>query len=1348
MTFKPVEQEKGNREKEKGNNHKEDNRMEGRSFSEEKAVAASQFTRERDYWLKQLSGEIVKTCFPYSFPGASPGPGKMEIHEFTIQGAPVQQVMKLSKGSSARVHMILMAGVMALLAKYTDFNQITAGVPIYKQENQGDFINTVLTLRNRLEPDMTFKELLLEVRQGLIEANEHANYPIEQLLYHLELPVSQHEFPLFDLAVLLEDIHDKEYLGGIPLNMIFLFRANGTVISGRLEYNALLYDKPIISRLVDHYVHLMQGALFDLNFRISELEILGESEKQQLLYDFNDTAADYLLEETLHELFEKQALNTPDFTALVYEHRRLTYAGLNKRADSLACQLRRCGVKRDQVVGIMVEDPFCMVIGLLAILKAGSGYLPLDIDYPPRRKKHILDDSGISVLVTESRLKESIDTVTTTIKASPELVFADDNTLYGGEKTNPGSVNTSNELAYVIYTSGTTGRPKGVMISHSNAINTLTWFAREFEIKAGINLLQLTDYTFDPSVEDIFGTLLHGATLHVGCGEIAVNPGLFGGYVRANQVHIIDFIPTMLEELLCRQDRLESLKIVISGGEKLEESLKEQIRARGYSLYNNYGPTEVAIDALSGKCSPARVTLGHPITNTCCCVFTNRHTLAPVGIPGELCISGQGLARGYMNNPELTAASFLENPFFPGQRMYCTGDWVKWLSDGTIEFIGRTDRQVKIRGYRIEPGEIEVQIKSFPDVREGVVTDRKRPEGETYLCAYVVGHKDRAGQGQGSVDELDTRELRRYLIDSLPDYLVPAYIVALAELPLTSTGKIDRKALPEPEITDMNQALMPPRDRLEQELVRVWAGVLGVDENRLGIDSNFFESGGHSLKATILVSRLHKAIQVKLPLSVLFRYPTIREMAAHIKSLNKDKFQVIGAVEAREYYALSSAQQRLYVLQQMKKDSIAYNMPLWVVLEGEVDKEKLQDIFRELIRRHESFRTSFEMIDKQPVQRIHQEMPFDLELYDFDPEGHDDFEMLKGFIRPFDLSQPPLVRGRLAVPGQDRSLLIVDMHHIISDGVSQDIATGEFMWLLGGQELPLLRLQYRDYAQWQNMSEIKESLRQQGDYWLKEFQGKVPLLNLPTDYERTQIIHFEGSSVSFTIVKQLTSKLKACALQLDVTLMMLLYSVYQVLLSRYANQEEIVTGTVAAGRQHTDLENIIGFFVNMLPIKTSPQLHKTFSHYLAEVKEKTVKAFENQGYPFEELVNNLDIPREPGRHPLVDAVFSYLEGNRTSMNNGVNNRDKEDQDSYPGLNISHFDLLLLVQNHRDSISMLLEYSTDLFKRSTMEEFSHFYMDILNQVIDNPKILLKEIEFDLHLQPARALMEEDSDDWGL
>jgi acyl carrier protein len=695
--------------------------------------------------------------------------------------------------------------------------------------------------------------------------------------------------------------------------------------------------------------------------------------------------------------------------------------------------------------------------------------------------------------------------------------------------------------------------------------------------------------------------------------------------------------------------------------------------------------------------------------------------LNPVGVYGELCVGGTGVSRGYMNKPEITHEKFTMAPFDPGKRIYLTGDLARWLPDGTIQFLGRTDYQVKIRGYRIEPGEIENRLLKHEKIKEAFVIPRTE-NSNNYLCAYII-----------SCESLKTEDLRNYLLSYLPEYMIPSYFVTLEKFPITPNGKIDREALPAPDINAAHE-YVAPTDNLEKKLVAIWADILMLDQEIIGIDTSFFELGGHSLKTTLLVSRIHKEFRVKLPMTEVFRNPKIRYMAEYIRNSTMDIYTTIEPIEKKTYYPLSSAQKRLYILQQMNVESVAYNIRDLVMLEEKPKLEKLEEAFRQLIQRHESLRTSFEMINGETYQRIHADVRlavqyFDLTMLESGLLETSEEKMIQDFEKSFDLSQAPLIRVGLIKSDNFRYILVVDMHHIISDGISREILIEDFKALYADKKLPELKLHYKDYSEWQNSSLMRENLAKQENYWLSLFNPPLPRLNLPTDYPRTKIMSFEGNFAHFMTEKEETAQLNKIVRSENATMFIVILAIYNIFLAKISNQEDIIVGVPIAGRNHADLEKVIGMFVNTLALRNQPTGQRTFLEFLREVKKNTLQAFDNQDYLFEQLVEKVDDRCDLNRNPIFDVIFSfYSEENANRKTTPTTESIDLKIKPYPLKSTSSkFDLSLSASENGEILHFTFSYKLKLFKKEKIELFSQYFRRILSQISKNPNIEIRSIE---------------------
>ena len=918
--------------------------MEDKRVSEKVVIASGQYLKEKNYWLKQMQGDFVKSCFPSDYKKEK---GENEVSrgkiKFSIQGELFTRLTRISSDVDPMLYVILAAGLVLLLYKYTGNRDVVVGTAIDKQEADGELINTVLPLRNRLNRRMTFKDLLLHVRETIVKAIENRNYPIAALLSQLDPGGyngnDKDEYPLFDVAVLLESIHDKRYLEPLNLGMVFSFTKRREFLQGVVEYNPLRYEGTTAARIIAHYRYLLQQVVSFSHLRLDDLDLLPGEEKIKLLNEFNNTTTAYPKEKTLHCLFTEQEEKKPDRIALIgvnssqseIQNREqklvhLTYRELSNQSHRTAGLLGEKAVQPDNIVGIMVERSIEMIVGILGILKSGGAYLPIDLECPTARINYMLSDSQAKILLTtKARAK--------TINFDKEIVYLDCSSprtslnLSAGRRFNShpsASINhNSKSLAYVIYTSGTTGKPKGTLTTHANVIRVVK-NTNYINLTVKDRLLQLSNYSFDGSTFDIYGALLNQAALVMIKKENLLSlDRLFRTITR--EAITVFFVTTALFNSLVdlKIDCFDNIRKVLFGGELV--SVVHTRKALEYvgkdRMIHVYGPTETTVYASYYFIDhidewAATIPIGKPLANTTSYILDENMDPVALGVIGEIYIGGDGVARGYLNRPELTAEKFkravlrhssfvignsskttdLPAGFFPGNRcpmtndrLYRTGDLGRWLPEGNIEFFGRIDQQVKIRGFRIELGEIEYQLLQHDKINEVVVLARE-DRGSKYLCAYVVS--------KVSAKEIKGKELRDFLADKLPDYMIPSYFVPLERLPLTPNGKVAKKELPLPQ-DQPGQDYEAPHNEIERELVKIWSEILGVEP--IGITANFFEIGGDSIKAIQISARLRK-IGFKVEITEIFLYPTIKELAACVKPIrrtihgNPPVFQKISAI--------------------------------------------------------------------------------------------------------------------------------------------------------------------------------------------------------------------------------------------------------------------------------------------------------------------------------------------------------------------------------------------------------------------------------------------------------------------
>ena len=1246
-----------------------------------------------------------------------------------------------------------------LLHRYLDGDDVVFGTTVSGRDAAIDgiesmtglFINTLPARVNILEGENTaafLKRLQTDLRQrdrfffsSLVEIKSYARLNGDADLFDTLVVVEN--YPVDDLLTLdcgslrIQDM--KEY-GSTNYDLVLSVGAGCSGVC-QFWYRENRMDRDMVRRLSAHFERLLRGLVCCPQSEAVELDIMKDDEKQQLLKQFNRTDVEFPQGRLFHELFQVQAEQTPDTVAVVAENHHLTYRHLDLRARLVAGCLNRHGCGRLSIAGVLVKRSPDMIAGVLGILKIGGAYLPLDWDYPPRRIELMLEDSGVGIVITQDRDMVPAHFNGRILDIGDPAVYHQCDAGFKEQEPVPAS-----SPAYVIYTSGSTGTPKGVVIQHDQLVNMAYGWRQQYRLgEMDVRLLQMASFSFAVFAGDLARALMNAGCLILCPYDVKMDFNALVTLIVQERVTLLEATPPLVIPLMdwIASNNLEirHLELLILGSDKCRMEDYKRLTARWGAhtrIVNSYGVTEAAVDSsyyeYTGGPWPStpNVPIGKPFPNVKFYVVSKRGALQPLGIPGELWIGGASVGRGYLHNRELSDAVFLPDPFCPEGRVYKTGDLVRWLPDGNMEILGRTDQQVKIRGYRIEPGEVERLLLQRDDVRDCVVSAYRETDGDVQLCAYVVCD-----------GPLDCAAIGEDLALDLPPYMIPLFFVPIDRIPLSSNGKVDMRRLPAPG-SGRRGAYVAPRDYVEKKLVSIWADVLMVDEADVGIDDNFFRMGGHSLRVTVCAGRIHKELDVRLPLATIFNHPTIRQLAEDIYRFAPDAFTPIRCVEKKDYYRLSAAQKRLYVLQQMNPHSTLYNISEIQVLHGEVDARRLEGALHQLSLRHESLRTSFGELRQEPVQRVREDTRFVIEHFDSRTgDGADEF------TRPFDLSRGGLLRLGLVRNGDREFLLLLDMHHIISDGISEDILVKDLVALYNGQALNRLTLQYKDYSEWQLSAAATSTMRRQEDYWLDRFAGDIPVLALPADYERPSVQDFSGDRIVWDLPEDLTSRLKEIALRASATLNIVLLAAYKALLFRYTGQEDIVVGVPTAGRTHADLQDVIGMFVNMLPVRSFPSGEKTFAGFLAEVKDLLLEAFDNQDYQFDQLVERLGLQRDPGRFPLFDVSFQ------------VNHIDRRMGDQYQldgtldQLRISPFnvkssqtklDLVLEGIEMEDKITLIQEYSTSLFTRHTVEKLIHRYMAVLDQLAGNIHIRLDEIVLphDLGVAESDSQQEETSD----
>ncbi|HYR08361.1 MAG TPA: amino acid adenylation domain-containing protein, partial [Longimicrobium sp.] len=1066
---------------------------------------------------------------------------------------------------------------------------------------------------------------------------------------------------------------------------------------------------------------------------IGNLDVLPEAERALVLEEWNRTAAEVPADRCIHELFEAQAARTPGAVAVRVEEESLTYRELDARANRLAHHLRRRGVGPEVRVGVLVERSPALVAAVLGVLKAGGAYVPLDPAYPAERLRYVLEDSGARVLVTGGGAEAALAGGEVDSFAVVDL-DAEAEAIAGEPETPPASGVHPQNLAYVIHTSGSTGRPKGTGVPHRSLVSSTrartAWYGADPE-----RFLLLSSIAFDSSVAGVFWTLCGGGALHLMRGQAHAEPAEV--VRRTGEEGITDLlcVPSYYAALLrFVEGPLPSLARAIVAGEAATWELAAQHGALlpHTELVNEYGPTEATVWSTAYRCPPdaagaagaAVIPIGGPIPNARAYVVDGHGRPVPVGVAGELWVGGAGVTRGYLGRPGLTAERFVPDPFSgeAGARLYRTGDRVRWRADGAIEYLGRLDHQVKVRGFRIELGEIEAVLRGHESVADCVVVARA-DAGEQRLVAYVVGGVEAA-------------ELRAHLRESLPEYMVPSAFVFLDALPLTPNGKLDRKALPAPEYAANADRYVAPRTPVEEVLAGIWAEVLRLE--RVGVTESFFDLGGHSLLATRVVSRIRDVFAIELPLRAIFEGPTVAELTGRVEEMRRAGLLVLPLVVPTERAGalpLSFAQERLWFLDSLEPGSATYNILAAWRLGGALDEAALERALGEIVRRHEALRTVFGEVDGSPVQVIAPFGSFALPVEDLSALSEADREAAlrrragEEARRAFDLSAGPLFRAALLRLGEEDHVLLLSMHHIVSDAWSMGVLFRELSALyaayLAGRESPLseLPVQYADYAVWQREQLEGEVLDRQLSFWRERLSGAPGLLELPTDHPRPPVQTYRGASVPVELSLELLERLQRLGRSEGATLYMTLLAAFQVLLSKYSGSEDIVVGSPIAGRTRGEVEELIGFFVNTLVLRTNLSGDPGFREVLRRVRDVTLGAYEHQEVPFEKLVAELQPERSLSHSPLFQVMFTLQNADRSGFDLAGLRMEGVSAEA----ETTRFDLGLTAVPHDGGIRGALEYSTDLFERSTIVRMLGQLERVLEQVAADADVRLSELD---------------------
>ncbi|WP_243525757.1 non-ribosomal peptide synthetase [Bacillus pseudomycoides] len=1292
-------------------------------------MQSGRYKKQEKYWLEKYRDGSTYAKLPTDYARPPVQSFNGERISFQLDEEATRKLKKLAREHNVTLYMTLLAAYKVLLYKYTSNKKIVVGTPTIGRRHPdientvGMFVNT-LALMNTVNPNESFKSFLERLKKNTLEAFDNQDYQFEDLVRDLGGKRELSNNPLFDTMFILQNTDGnnlnnfegvfsdfKPYSGKSKFDLSIEVYDRGKNLDINITFCKDLFRKDTIETISSCFLNIIKQINKDISTIIRSFNLLNPLESQDILKKANTSEQiEKGNQQHFIQLFEKTVKNNPYKVAVVERGKSITYDELDKKSTSLAYKLKCSGISKGQIVGIILDSSIELITSILGIMKAGAAYLPIETNTPLDRILYILENSNASLVLTDSKIKIT-NSINNRVINVNELnlenhIVQDKCILTEG----------LNESAYIIYTSGTTGLPKGVNISHLGLSNYVTWFSKFGGVCKEDKTILLSSFAFDLGYTSLYPILANGGTLHLLTKDYYMDPKNLINYIDSNCITYLKLTPS-LYSILNDYDpnhQFQSLRLIIFGGEPLNIGHVKNInRVNNIRIVNHYGPTETTIGCIAGDIhldsqdiTRTYSSIGKPIFNMTAYIVDEDLNMVPSGVPGELCISGVGVAKGYINQPDLTNEKFISNPFQEGQRLYRTGDLARWLPDGNIEFLGRTDHQVKIRGYRIETAEIEQILLTFHNIKDALVIPIYSQVKEAQLCAYICSHSP-----------VSIQELRRYLMDKLPDYMIPAYFVRIEQFPLTPNGKVDRKALPEPErIIDTGRGFVPAVTIVEKELEKIWCEILDLEG--VSILDNFFELGGDSLKIARMVMQVSKELNVQISLQKAFSLPTIQQLGNYIEQASQELYTPIRKLEKHPWYRASSVQKRLYILQHLDNVGITYNLPYALILAGDIKVDHMKKAIQTLINRHEALRTSFMFQEGEVIQQIHDGVVFDWTPINTKYDTID--EMIEAFIQPFSLDMESLFRAGITRLEPNRYLLVLDMHHIISDGTSSGILINELMELYQNPDVKLspVKVQYKEFAAWQHKFMQSGGYKEQEKYWLEKYRDGSTYAKLPTDYVRPPIQSFNGERISFQLGEEITKQLKALAKEHNVTLYMILLAAYKVFLYKYTNNREIVVGTPTTGRRHPDIQNTVGMFVNTLALVNSINPDESFKSFLDQLKESSLEAFDNQDYQFEDLVRKLGEKYELSNNPLFDTMFAFQ--NMESFNSQFGSYSLSIYDIT--MKISKFDMSLYACETDNYLKFDLEYNVDLFKEETMKDATEYLKEIycnLNEFINRP-----------------------------
>ena len=1309
--------------------------------SEQQYQESEKYNKDKQYWIERFKTIPEVATIPGSIKGdideTNPA-GERKKYEISKEN--VEKIKKYCKENKISLYNFFMAIYAIYIGEVSNLDEFTIGTPIlnrinYKEKNAAGMFINMAPFKININEDIEFKQFIKNIARDSMDMLKHQKYSYQCLLE--ELRKENKSIPnLYNILLSYQITNAKQNEGNIEYETEWTFNgycADNIDIqiydlndTGNLniayDYKTSIYKVEDIENIHKRILNIIKQVVSKEEIKLSEIDIVTPEEKEKLLVEFNKTELKYDENIPFIKYFEKQVEKTPDDIAIVFEDKEMTYRELNERANSLAYKLRENEVTNNTVVGILLERSFEMLISMLAVLKSGGAYIPIAPDYPKDRIEYMLEDSEATIILTSQNRRNLAD---------KKLINVKDERIYENHKENLENISKPEDLSYLIYTSGSTGTPKGVMLKQknlSNFYNSMKNIIEYLKDEKNHKILSITTVSFDIFGFETLMSLTRGLTVYLTSENGQKMTSKIERIVKDSNVEIMQTTPSVMKfhlENLNDENSLKSLKYIMLAGEPLTKTLVDRIKQiiPNVTIYNGYGPSETTIFSTIGNATnQEEITIGRPINNTQIYILNKNKKVMPQGTIGELYISGDGVGKGYMNKEQQTNESFIINPFIDGKIMYKVGDLGAFDDKGEITCYGRIDNQVKIRGLRIELQEIEKRMQSVYNIHDCVVV-KKVVKGKDALCAYYVerGHVSKS-------------VLKTVLYSKLPEYMVPQYFVKMEQLPHTPNGKVDRKALPDPVIDENELEIVKPRNEIDKELIKIIEKMLQVD--KIGINNTLLELGGDSLTAITLTTKVLSKFNVQLNIKDILSNYTIKDMSDYIaENQTKDISKVkIEKVPIQDTYPLSSAQKRIYYsVKMIGEDNIVYNMPGAVLVEKILDIEKIKKVFSRILKRHSILRTRFIFKDNDIRQQVESNVDFEIPV--FYNKKDEIKNIVMNFSKPFNLEKEPLIRIEVHYIDNKETLVLMDAHHIIMDGISLNNFIIEFERLYNGDNLKNIPIQYKDYSVWEEKYNESDDIKEKEDYWVNKFKNsEFEQLNLPYDYKVTASRSYKGDRVTNIIDEKKFRKIERYAKKIGVSPYMFFISVFYILLYKYTGQSEIILGSPIANRDKNEMKRMIGMFVNNIVTKANINSEETFQNFLNEMREQILDDISHQPYPFDMLVKRLGIKTDNSRNPLFDVMFTY----QNNQENILKLDNTETQIVEINNNIAKFNLSLEIKPKSHTIN--IEYCTDLFKKETIERLFEHYINAIDFIMNDVNAKIKDIEIISNTEKNKILYE--------